>query len=529
MPAPQEIELKLLVPGLSADTALQRLRRTPSLRRRTLQQQQLLNRYFDTPDQALQRQRCALRLRHVSAGTEPGPLGTGTAPTPEHGSHGAWRQTLKTAGTSQGGLSQRGEWENVVTSGVLDAAALQGTAWDQLDPSGSLFATLQPCFETHCLRTTWRVRQRNGADIEVALDAGTVQAGRRTEPLLELELELISGPPAALFTLAQELAQHLPLLPSDVSKAQRGYALAAQTPATAVRAQPVPLKKNLPPLALATPVLAEILQQLYRNLEGLLQHDDPELVHQARVAWRRWRSVTRLLRPWLPPLPDTSTLQPLLHQLSTLRDLDVARHDTLPAWAHGYLADNPGVPNASETKAAATSAAATALTRQAHWSAVLDALNSAAQHARQQVRHTLATPGAGSAFLTLTAWLHALPAHAAIPTAEPKKSWATQRLARWHRRMKQLVQAAHANPTLLHRARLLAKRLRYSSEAIASALPADAARRSRRWTRQASGWQLRIGQQRDLWQAIHLLEQLPGPTSHAEVAAFLRGVAAGST
>uniref|UniRef100_UPI000C323B46 CYTH and CHAD domain-containing protein n=1 Tax=Macromonas nakdongensis TaxID=1843082 RepID=UPI000C323B46 len=364
MPPPQEIELKLLVPGLTADDALQRLRRAPSLRRRPLQQQQLLNRYFDTPDLALQRQRCALRLRQVSA---PSAAAADTG--------GTWRQTLKTAGTSHGGLSQRGEWESPVPDGTLDPTALQGTAWDRLDPDGTIFPTLQPCFETHCLRSTWRVLQRHGVEIEVALDAGSIHAGGQTQPLLELELELISGPPSALFALAQALAQHLPLLPSDVSKAQRGYALAAQAPVTAVRAQPLPLKKGLSPLALATPVLAEILQQLFRNLEGLLLHDDPELVHQARVAWRRWRSVTRLLRPWLPPAPDTTALRPLLDQLGALRDLDVARHDTLPAWGQAYLNDPPGAP---------TSAAASAA-RQASWDAACHALEHAAHQARAQV------------------------------------------------------------------------------------------------------------------------------------------------
>ncbi|NIC41962.1 CYTH and CHAD domain-containing protein [Aquabacterium sp. A08] len=513
MLTPQEIELKLLVPGLSPDEALQRLRRAPSLRRRRPQQQLLLNRYFDTPDLALQRQRCALRLRHIGTPGDAGP--------------GSWVQTLKTAGTSHGGLSQRGEWESPVAQGRLDPAALHGTAWDALDPHGTLLATLQPRFETHCLRTTWRVRRRNGTDIEVALDAGSVRAGDRTTPLLELELELLSGPRAALFALAQELAQHLPLLPSDVSKAQRGHALASGAVHPVAKAQPVPLKKRLPPQALARPVLAEILQQFTRNLEGLLHRDEPELVHQARVAWRRWRSVTRLLRPWLPAAPDTTALRPLLDALGQLRDLDVARHDTLPAWATAYLSPPPGLPDTAHPARA----------RQADWDAALHALTDAGHTARAQVRQRLATPGAGGALLALTAWLHGLgaPIDPAPATPTPHGDWATRRLARWHRRMEQLVAAAHTQPALLHDARLLAKRLRYASEAIAATLPAAEARRTRRWTRRASGWQLRIGQQRDLWQAAHLLGHLP-PTSDAtaapvspELVGFFRGLAAALT
>ena len=63
------------------------------------------------------------------------------------------------------------------------------------------------------------------------MDEGTVSVPGSTlsEPLLELELELLSGPDAALLLLANELRRcpsgTLALLPSDVSKAQRGMAL----------------------------------------------------------------------------------------------------------------------------------------------------------------------------------------------------------------------------------------------------------------------------------------------------------------
>ena len=64
-------------------------------------------------------------------------------------------------------------------------------------------------------------------------------SGTRSEPILELELELKSGPPDALLALARVLEQdggpgttHW-LRPSDLSKAQRGLALfLQQNPAT---------------------------------------------------------------------------------------------------------------------------------------------------------------------------------------------------------------------------------------------------------------------------------------------------------
>ena len=134
MSHPQEIELKLLVPGLTAAAALQLLRRAPSLARRKLRQQQLVNRYFDTPERLLQQQRCALRVRqrrdvHAGAGSD-GDTITGAS---------VWVQTLKTAGSSSAGLSQRGEWECLVATDQPERAGLRGTAWDALDPDGALF------------------------------------------------------------------------------------------------------------------------------------------------------------------------------------------------------------------------------------------------------------------------------------------------------------------------------------------------------------------------------------------------------
>jgi inorganic triphosphatase YgiF len=65
----------------------------------------------------------------------------------------------------------------------------------------------------------------------VALDQGevSVPGTALSAPILELELELLSGPDTALQALAQALRQSpggsLLLAPSDTSKAQRGMAL----------------------------------------------------------------------------------------------------------------------------------------------------------------------------------------------------------------------------------------------------------------------------------------------------------------
>jgi inorganic triphosphatase YgiF len=92
-------------------------------------------------------------------------------------------------------------------------------------------------FCTDFERQSWVIAHA-GAQIEVALDQGHIHVPGTdlSEPLLELELELLSGPEQALVALADMLRQTpqgpVMLAPSDASKAQRGMSLCARAIAT---------------------------------------------------------------------------------------------------------------------------------------------------------------------------------------------------------------------------------------------------------------------------------------------------------
>jgi inorganic triphosphatase YgiF len=170
--------------------------------------QRLLNTYFDTPDLALQQRRMAVRER--LAGEQ-------------------WLLTVKTAGQSKGGLSRRQEWEGPTTPGALQFDTLvddPALAQDLM----ALRPNLRALFCTDFERQRWVIGHA-GAEIEVALDQGRIHVPgtERSEPLLELELELLSGPESALMALADVFRQTpqgpVTLVPSDASKAQRGMAL----------------------------------------------------------------------------------------------------------------------------------------------------------------------------------------------------------------------------------------------------------------------------------------------------------------
>ena len=487
-PGSEEIELKLALPTPDPSTLARRLARIPPLARRQSSQLLLHNIYFDTPGQFLRQQHIALRLRRV-----------------DNPAKRQWLQTLKTADSSASALSQRGEWEMPVRGARLSARALQETPWTGIDPQGTVFAALAPAFVTTFERTVWLVRRRNRSVVEVALDIGQIVAGDRRAPICELELELKAGPPTALFDLARQIAEKICVLPASASKAERGYALAQDAIASAVRAQPQPLPSRRPLSETAQRVLREMFCQFTSNLNGLLISDDPEVIHQARVGWRRFKSARRFFRPVLAveAVPSWQPLQALLTCLGKLRDLDVARIETLPPLATDYAAEDPR--------------------RGAAWQSMTLALDQSASVQLKALRSALQEPAVGACLLATTQWLEGLtyPDAAHHPVLEidvSPRRWTRERIEHWHEQLKLACLNAE-QPEQEHRVRILAKRMRYNVEALQSLLPDKLAIR---WQQQASSLQTTLGAIRDSRQAAILVAELEIDHGLAE---FLRGFA----
>lgn len=201
----KETEIKLRV---SRET-LAALRDHPLLKKRNKsgwQTCELFNQYFDTPERELAQAKVALRLRRDGE---------------------QFIQTLKTRGQSVAGLSERNEWDWYLSKAKLDTKKLSDECWPaslaELDKK-----QLKPIFTTDFVRQKAEIAWGRGKAkvvIEAALDLGKVIAGEGEEEICELELELREGEPAVLLELAAELAADLPLMPCDISKAERGYRL----------------------------------------------------------------------------------------------------------------------------------------------------------------------------------------------------------------------------------------------------------------------------------------------------------------
>ncbi|OZA50371.1 MAG: hypothetical protein B7X81_01400 [Hydrogenophilales bacterium 17-61-76] len=302
-PSPVEVELKLALPPQQATRFIKLMarRRIPAV------EQALLTRYYDTPDFALSEQGIALRVRRIGR---------------------RWLQTLKTEGERSGGLSRRAEYEVASGGRTLDWSRFPAEA--QARVAEALRAQLVPVFETDFTRTSWLLVGEHGTAIEVALDIGEVRVPKRkdaaaqSQPLCEIELELKSGQPDALFALALDWAAQLDALPLDISKAERGVRLAHRLAAEPVKSLPLVLDKTLSVEAGFAAVCQACLTQFQANLPGVLDADDIEYVHQARVALRRLRAALRLFRRVCEVPPDLlQTLRALVAALGPARDWDV--------------------------------------------------------------------------------------------------------------------------------------------------------------------------------------------------------------
>jgi adenylate cyclase len=200
-----EIELKLAL----APDEQRRFLRHPLLKTATAKTDQILdNTYFDTPELALRKRGIALRVRK----------------------QGRLRlQTVKLATNRLmgAGLSSRPEWETPYR-GRFDFSPIEVAEVREWLEQAAIMENIGPLFQTRFRRITWTFPLSEGGEILLALDRGSVLSGGQAECISEIELELAgSTDVTALQSLADKLSERVPLVPADISKAQRGYTLLA--------------------------------------------------------------------------------------------------------------------------------------------------------------------------------------------------------------------------------------------------------------------------------------------------------------
>ena len=431
-PVMQEIELKLQVPAAQrAAVEAAVAGRTPAPRVR------LQAAYHDTAERTLALAGLALRLRREGR---------------------QWVQTLKGAGDD--GLTRA---EHNVPRGAgqavpaIDPRLHAGTnVGDRLLAllGANTGTSLQTLYRTDIHRRTRaqivRSPGRPQSRVELAFDAGRIEAGAASIEVCELEIELLDGTPAAVIETARRWLPRFGLWLDGRSKAERGDLLArGESVAPARMAAAVRLAPQMNAAAAWQAVLRSCADQILANASQIASGTHaPEHVHQLRVGLRRLRSALALFEDDRPALAEGAAA--LFRHLGSARDsvvIDGEFGAELAAAMRVAQLENesPAAPVADTTPPAMI--------------------------LREVAGQTL--------LLDLLAAMHVEPEPETVSADTPViRDQLAARLNRWHRQVvADAARYGELEDEARHRLRKRAKRLRYATEFCAALFERRAVRR----------------------------------------------------
>lgn len=488
-----EIELKLRLPDLVNGKRVSftpaRIAAafgiSPDAPRRT---QHLVSTYFDTEDEWLRLHGMALRIRQA----------------------GRQRiQTLKGPAGEVAGAQSFLEIEAPITTERPDLNLIDDPLLLEQLRAAAIDSRLRPAFTTDFRRTAWLIDFED-AKIELALDRGRIIGGSQELPIHELELELKSGKPAALFALAESILDQVPVTLGLETKAARGYRLQSGEQIKPVKAAPISLPEECDVGQAFESVTAQHMALLRANEQAVLANEDPEGIHQFRVTLRRLRSLVRAYRD----LTDELVYQHLREELRWLqgqfgpaRDLDVFLGETIAPIRQRFTRV-PGLAQLIET----------AETRR--------------RTACHQAHDTLQTNRYVRLQLTIYRWLATGAWRRPSATASLGGSatdFAARLLKKQNKKMRRLGQQGVIPEDELHELRVLGKQMRYLGDAFRSLYKP---KQVRRYHQHLASLQDCLGALNDAFVADRLMGELvaaiPADNRPSEAdLAYLRGLVAG--
>jgi len=284
------------------------------------------------------------------------------------------------------------------------------------------------------------------------------------------------------------------------TKSERGYLLAAQKRPKAVRAGAMALAEGAATEHLIGAILGDTIEQFVANWPGFLQAEQPEAVHQMRVALRRLRAAIKLFQREFPCSEFARFEQ---------RARDIAS-------AMGLARDMDAFIDLVESGPQA------ALPNDAHFAGLLEGAARRRMEGYAQVREVLLAPATTRFVLELHAltlrrsWRGALDVTGLGKLSEPAPVFAARTLERLHKRArKRGKDLEHLTPEDRHRLRIAFKDLRYAAEFFA---PLYSQKSARSFTRTLGGLQDVFGAYNDTISAhaiVAVLEEANGPMDRA--------------
>lgn len=317
-------------------------------------------------------------------------------------------------------------------------------------------------------------------------------AAEQRQTLARLAVSPLAGSGASAYQLARSLLAACALQPRLVSPVAR--ARQAGIKAGASKARPsLPTGQDGGQAFLH--IARNCLLHLSQNLPGLAVSDEPEFVHQTRVAIRRLRSALKLFAPWLPAdfvEEFSGRWRDQANALGDCRNLDVFLAETLPLMLKEL--DDKGLAR---------------LQNQAE---------SRQRLARRAARAALAAPEARLLLLDFEWALNRLEFPAAMPAL---RKLARQRLVQRARQVTRLGQAVRdLDPEARHELRIAFKKLRYALEFFSGLF---GEKKSSRYLAGLVDLQEVLGHLNDLATATTLIHELASPTAARLPQAWLAG------
>ena len=466
---PQEIELKLAVNPRD----IPRLRKSLTLNRvGSDKATHVVSTYYDTPSLSLLHNAIALRLRTV-------------------GHHHV--QSIKIDSDNGRYPARRAEINNAIPNDRLNLQCVEDDAIRHLIEKCCKGEKLKPIFFTNVMREL-RLLKLGRSHIECAIDRGFVSARRKKAKICELELELKSGEASSLLKLARRLNANTPLRIEPASKAARGYALVNGAQLVVPKANAFHLDATMSAKDSLTAALRSCLTHIIGSADYAFKSNDPEGIHQLRVAIRRTRAVFSIIRRHVAKGLDVRIardLRSLQQKLGGAREWDVLVEETLkfapnrllcaPFSAHlGQIVKAKRAEGHKKAHAALQDYHCTdLLLRLAYWIDVELNSGEGRSHKRKQIAHTLAAPAA---------------------------KFAEQVIQDCHRKAQKLGKNIRTlNSTELHRLRILIKKLRYATDFFGTLWPQ---RRTKKYLSSLKDLQQALGTFHDTTVAMNLIGSL---------------------
>lgn len=380
--------------------------------------------YYDTADWRVNRAGYTLRVRKSGKGSE---------------------VTMKSMAEAVDGVRTRTEHtEKIDGDAPADLRTLPASVGDALRSIAGK-QPLVPLFTLDTERHAVEVSDAEGTVGEVALDSTAIPVGAEDHPVrftrVEVEVQSVERARPFVDTLVTAAA----LQPAVTSKFQAALVATGQSvPAAVPDLGPTALSPGMTAAQYGVAVLRRHFATLLANEPGARLGEDPEFVHDMRVASRRIRAAMSAFDPYLPLLVRRLRTEMgwLTGVLGEVRDLDV-QLEQIEGWRESL----PGLPPAAIDQLEA-------------------ALNARRERARKRMLTALDSRRHDRLVERFTAALRREPPRTVPASRVPVLTVAPQLMEKRYRRVRRLAdRITSTSPASdYHALRIESKKLRYACE-----------------------------------------------------------------